>query len=489
MLEYIRNQFILYKNRPEINLPLGWKRFNIRNFQLLVAPELTIYKVKNEYVTYYLIGVAFHVRYPEINEQDILNRFPINYDEFLDEIDYLCGNHIIIRETTDAVILMNDNAAAMKAFYLLNETGSAEAVASDPATLKLFYELKIDRSKEALEFYNSDFFKKNKIRLGDKTQFKNVYQVLPNHYLNISESKIYRFFPRSPKQELSIEESISNVQFYTQNVIKAASRKYNLKCGLTAGWDSRLVLASTKNEQKEVSYYTFRGSRQKKQQKDIEIATRISENLGLTYEVIDASNPPTDIEIKKISENYSIIPLSKFKIVCNGFESFDKEKDIALLGVISEIAKNYYESVNVKDGDSLARAAHFERFQYVVEHQQKKFDELKPICDKYGYDLRDIAHWEQDITNFAAQGIQYNSYALRTISPFNSREIIKTLLATPRNLRDKHRHSYYKKYLGVVWPELNSFPINPTLKKRLIVFTKKIGLYGLYKYIAVRIVG
>jgi len=480
-MQPIRNQYVFSRNGLNISLPEGWKIRGIAGYLLAVAPDLPLHTYQGEQVSYFLIGLAFHIEYPSLNEKEILNRFPEEFNAFLNAIDFLSGNFVIIRKAKDSVEILNDNSASLKAFYLLDNTGFVDAVASDPALLKELYTLEEDNSPEAQYFYNSSFFKKNQIRLGDRTQFRNVFQVLPNHFLDIASAKSIRFFPREKKEESSLNESIDKTNYYLTSVIDAASRRYNLKCGLTAGWDSRMVLAATKHKKHEVLYYTFYSSNKMEQNKDIEIARKIAETLNLHYKLIDTNFQQENSQNQDLYQNYCLMHPHKPRLIANGFSQFDNKNDLALLGVISEIAKNYYESVVVKDGETLTKASHFELCDYVINYQQKKYEELKPLCDKYGYNLKDIAHWEQDIANFAAQGIQYNSFALRTFSPFNSREIIKTILATPRKYRDKHCHKFYSNYLKKYWPELLDFPVNPTLKMKMIVFTKKVKLYDIYK--------
>lgn len=481
MMQPIKNQYILANDGLNISLPDGWKSRRVAGYNLAVAPDLPLHTYQGEEVSYFLIGVAFHIELPALNENEMLSRLPKEFNAFLNAIDFLSGNFVIIRKSKDSIEILNDNSASLKAFYLLDDSGFVRAVASDPALLSEFFALEEDDSPEARYFYNSVFFTKNQIRLGDRTQFTNVFQILPNHFLDIASAQSIRFFPREKKDDLSLNESIDKTNYYLTNVIEAASRRYNLKCGLTAGWDSRMVLAATKQKKHEVLYYTFYSSNKTEQNKDIEIARTIADNLNLSYKLIDTSVQQVNIQKQELDKNYCLMHSHKPRLIANGFSRFDKGQDLALLGVISEIVKNYYESVIVKDGKTLAKASHFELCDYVINYQQKKYEELKPLCDKYGYNLKDIAHWEQDIANFAAQGIQYNSFALRTFSPFNSREIIKTILATPRKYRDKHCHKFYSNYLKKYWPELLEFPINPTLKKKMIVFTKKVKLYNIYK--------
>lgn len=487
-MDNIRNQYVLLRKEiKEINKPENWKEEEFNDFRLFVSPELLINKHEANNASYIILGFAFNVLDSSYEMKDIIRNIPDNYEDFIKYVDILCGNFIIFREDNSSLTVLNDAGGALKIFYYYTDKKILSA-ATDPALIKRFFPLQSDNSIDAQEFYNSQSFLKTKIRLGNKTEFVNVFQLLPNHLLNFTTAQTIRYFPQEPLEKLSADTSIEKVHFYLSNVIDAAIEKYDLKCGLTAGWDSRMVLASTMKHKNKIAYYTFKRTGKNNENIDITVAKQIANKLGLKYQVIPINNKIPDDQLNQIEDNYSLIPKQKFSLITNGFSKFNSENSIALIGVISEIAKNYYEAVKICDGITLSKAAHFDPINYVVAYQQKKYDDLKPLCEKYQYDLRDLAHWEQDITNFAAQGIQYNSFVIKTLSPFNSRLIIKTLLAAPRKMRDKHIHQYYKKYLKKYHPELSSYPVNPTLKKKMIVLGKKARIYGIYKNIMQKLI-
>ena len=132
---------------------------------------------------------------------------------FLDYIDYLCGSYIIFHEQDGKLDVINDAGAVMKFFYALKEKAVIGA-ASDPKLLQEFVELNLDESPEARAFYTHPFFKKKMIRLGNKTMYEEVYQLVPNHLIHVSEASIERIFPRSPKIDLLVEESIQKLKIY-----------------------------------------------------------------------------------------------------------------------------------------------------------------------------------------------------------------------------------------------------------------------------------
>lgn len=471
------NQYLIARNDLEFPFP-EWNQMPLDKYSLHTAPNLKTYS--NDRIT--LLGFAVHVLHPEWDEEDILRSFPESEDEILKYIDHLCGIHLIIIDGK----LYNDAAGVMKMFkYSVN--GQLIAVSSDPKLLNEVSHLKKDSSQEANTFYNSDFFRKSCIRLGNLTQYENVEQVLPNHLLDLHQCKTKRYFPRVNKVDLSTDLALKNAHHYFSNVIQALDRKYKIKCSMTAGWDSRMVISMTKGIHDHVEYYTFMLPFFNTKHEDVKIPTKISASLKLDHKFISKDVKLDAYSLHALKSSYALMEYEHIDTYFGGFPKFRSDENVLLLGTVSEICKNYYDNVDISDGESFAKAAHFPVLPYTTSYFESKLSELKALEDQFGYDLRDLAHWEQDITNFAAKRTQYLYSFVRAFSPFNARIIITNILSVPRELRDKQQHEFYSLYLKKFYPELLQFPVNPSLKQKLIRLGKKVGIYGAYKKLSTQL--
>jgi hypothetical protein len=474
------NQYLITNQDVPFSMK-EWKAVKMGNKILQHSPNLSIFS--NEQVI--LLGFAIHVLHPNWNEEDILKAFPTTEPEQLDFMDHLCGIHLIIIKRGNQTHLYNDAAGVMKMF-VLQDTNS-HVVGSDPKLIGEVAELIPDISKEAQDFYSSDFFQKSCIRLGEQTEFTNVKQVLPNHSLNLDSMEVDRYFPRTVKETHTIEEALNNTQKYFTNTLSAANRKYNLKCSMTAGWDSRMVLAMTKDLHQDIEYYTFMLPFFNDKHEDVKIPTKMASTLGLKHNFVPKNITLDQDSLAAVKSSFELMKYERIDTYFGGFPKYLGAENALLLGTVSEICKNYYDDVNLSDGASFAKAAHFPVLPYTVKHFEQKLTELKELENQYGYDLRDIAHWEQDITNFAAKRTQYLYSFVRAFSPFNSRIVIRTILSVPREMRDKQQHEFYRLYLKKFYPELLQFPVNPSLKQQFIRLGKKIGVYGIYKKLSTQI--
>lgn len=479
------NQYLISKK--EMACPIdGWHTVSLGKNKLFHSPHLNLYKTNNNGVSIFLLGFAIHVLHPDWNEQEIVEAFPDEQNALLDYLDHLCGIHLIIVQKEGMTRLYNDAAGVMKMFYL-RENGEISAIASDPKVLETSFTLTRDSREEVKAFYHSDFFLNTGIRLGSQTQFTNVEQVLPNHTISLENGQIIRYFPRQQKDVITIEEALDNTHHYFSNVISAAHRRFTIKCSMTAGWDSRMVLAMTKEYHKDIQYYTFMLPSFSPNHEDVKIPKRMSRALGLNHEFSSKAIQLDETSLKNLKNSFTLLETENIDTYLGGFAKYAEENNALLVGTVSEICKNYYDNVTINDGASFAKAAHFPVVPYTIAYFEKKLTELKEIQEKFNYDLRDIAHWEQDITNFAAKRTLYLFSFVRAFSPFNARIILKTILSVPREMRDKQQHEFYRQYLERFYPELLNFPVNPSLKQQLIRLGKKMGIYSAYKKLSTQL--
>ena len=68
-----------------------------------------------------------------------------------------------------------------------------------------------------------------------------------------------------------------------------------------------------------------------------------------------------------------------------------------------------------------------------------------------------------------------------TFSPFNSRELLISLLGLPKKYRRKENPVVYKKIIEHLWPDVLQVPINPGPKKIAIRITQYLGIFPLFR--------
>ena len=476
-----RNQYILTNKAIKVTEDIN--QLSIANFSLHFGKDIEHYTIQkgNKQIT--LLGYVFHCYNNKIEQELITNLFELNEQALLDELDCWCG-HFVVFIAGETFQVYNDACASFKVFY--GENDGYKSIGSDPKILTRFLNFKEDKRPEKLKFYQSDYFLKNKIRAGNETKFAKLFQLTANQHLNIGDLESRRNFPRRKRIEISEQEACGKLMPIFNNLILNINKRYNIYTSVTAGFDSRVSMAATKKYSKEITYYTFKFPNKAEDYIDYRIPKQITSKLNLKYILKPLINKLPEIEKEKILSSYTTPRLKAFLQYFEEFPKNEKE-NILMTGGVSEVAKNYLENVPISTGKHIVRAIHFPDNAYLFNYYQSWLDKNQLTINSFDYNLLDIVHWEQDITSFAGQNMHYAHQYTKIISIFNCTKVLEIMLAVNTEKRDAKDPKFYKYLVNEMWPELNEFPYNPSLKEQLIRLFKKIRLYKIYKFLLVRL--
>ncbi len=475
-LKVFKNQYIL--TDKHINQPSLCNSFKISNYNLVTSQEIQVFISDNKIIT--LIGFSFHC-YNSKKEQEIVNHLStLENEELLSEIDNLCGHFVIISNRIQLKIY-TDACSSLKVFYAKSNKNTF--IGSDPKTLCQFHNFTFDNNKERNTFYQSKYFLNNSTKVGHHTRYKNIYQLVSNHYLSVNNLKSERIFPRNKREELSMMDVSEKLIPIFKNILNQIEERHTIYSSITAGYDSRLLMSATKKFSEKIKYYTFKLPDKAENLTDYILPKKICSDLNLDYSSVKIDNLKKD-KIKEIQSLYDLPKLRPFQQYRNIFPK-NKKPNILLVGFVSEVAKNYLEKVKVRNGKDVVRAVHSPDNKYLESYYQNWLDRNQQQIKKFGYEILDFIHWEQDITNFAGQNTYYAHHYVNLFSIFNSREILKIMLAVKPKLRDGKNTILFKYLIEKMWPELLNYPFNPTKKDKFILFMKKIKIYSIYKFLQI----
>ena len=474
-----RNQYLLTNKRiPKQN---NINQINIHKFILYYGKDIECHTVKKEKIQITVLGYFFHC-YNNLSEQELIRKLTtLDEEALLDEVDCWCGHFILIVAKKN-IKIYNDACASFKVFY--GKEDDRKIIGSDPKIIREFFDFKEDNSHEKLVFYKSKFFNKNRTKIGHDTRFKNLYQLVSNHCLNVEENTTERIFPRKKREEVLKKSAGKKLISIFKHLTLLIEKRYTVYASLTAGYDSRLVMAATKEVSKKVEYYTFKIAKQDESYIDYTLPKKITSDLNLNYSFIHIKELPENIK-ETILSSYDLPLLREFEQYRNIFPK-NKKQNILLVGYVNEVAKNYLESVNVRNGKDIVRAIHFPDNKYLERYYQKWFNKNQKVITDFNYEILDFIHWEQDITNFAGQNIYYANHYVRLFSIVNSREILRIMLSTAKEERDGKSPKLFEYLIKNMWKELLIYPFNPTLKEKGILLMKRIKVYPFYKYLQLR---
>lgn len=291
-----------------------------------------------------------------------------------------------------------------------------------------------------------------------------VNWLLPNHYLDLS---LWRPTRHWPKSDIAFDESgqeiREKVEFVAERVgrsVKAVVQAGQVRMSLTAGRDSRVLLACARDLISEIEFVTdIHGDR--RGSTDLQVARRIAKIAGLRHHVIRRQSV-TDFD------------LLKFLYRTGGVGAFDGRSQESLgagpaadaaiphvagnggeMNRTSAFAPSLDESKPLDTAGLLAVKGQ-PVWEEIVERGSRWFDEL-PVTHPYSiWDLRVLELHMGGWGGFVPYG--HADMAKFIFMPFADRKAIEALMSLP---------VAYRKRSGVVediirsrWPELLDIPFN-----------------------------
>jgi hypothetical protein len=243
--------------------------------------------------------------------------------------------------------------------------------------------------------------------------------------------------------------------------MRAASNRSQLALGLTAGWDSRVLLAAARDNTDSMTFYTERSAQMAKDHNDVVIPGKLARRLGLNHVEILVPDSATDEFIKQFNA-HSWRPHPKFAAGAQAdFEQF-RQSCVAVVGNISEVARLPYRNQQPKeplDGSVLAQLVGMGGQEYA----NLALEEWLPAeSDLAGYKVLDLFYWEQRVGRWLAGSfIEYDFTWKDLFAPFNIRSLICDLLACEEQYRSLAAPHLYLEMMESLWPEVLQEPINP----------------------------
>ena len=102
---------------------------------------------------------------------------------------------------------------------------------------------------KAVEFINSFEFSNKKEHNWpfESSPYKEIKHMLPNHWINLETGICKRYWPDKALPALPLDEAVKRISADLRGLMKSAANRFDLVLAVTSGWDSRVVLASSKD--------------------------------------------------------------------------------------------------------------------------------------------------------------------------------------------------------------------------------------------------
>lgn len=476
-----RRQFLI--SETECNSLNGWQKGSIGSYHIYVHPDTAINILENStnHSQIALIGFIINPHAPLESNLDILKQLceNVSIESITKKLYHYTGRFVLIVKKNNDYSIFHDPCGLRSVFYTQFE--NKLYAASQPLLFKSVISLiEGDRYYK----YNKSKYKKidneHWIPCGCSL-FENVYQLVPNHYLDCKAFKQNRFWPNQKISQISLDEAVVKASKILKNTMIAYNTRFKLALPLTAGFDSRTILSACKEIANDVFFYTLQYRGLNLDSGDLKVPRNLLSRLGYPHHIIDCRKP-TDKNFAEVYEkNSDMSHLNDWGNFAYGMQNALPDERVVIKGNCTEIARCfYYKSGTHPAVESVENifnlVSGIEKVDFAKDELSKWFIEIKKVEADFGYDIFDMFYWEQRLGSWQAQNQLEWDIVQDAATPFNNRELIDITLFVDVKYRHKPDYLLYKKMMNYMWKETLAEPLNP-----VPFYHKLLVLYDILK--------
>jgi hypothetical protein len=454
------------------------------SFYLYVHPDLNLSIAKSGGKNIILLGYILDYQNHLKSNQDIIEEIIKNVSSFeslTKAIKNYAGQYVIIFYDDINFIIFHDPLGLREIYYCV--VPNKIICGSQPNIIVNYSEPEISptNDKKKINFYKNDMPKVRAGRLwvGDETYYDEINHLLPNHYLDINKMQSFRYWPNEKIKRRELGEVVDIASNFLSGILKAAYNRYELMMAVTAGNDTRTLLAASRDLSDKIYYFINKHIYMDDNHPDIKIPSAIFNKLNIPFHIHVADSSVPESFKKIFFSNVFFASEQYLPVIYNVYYKFHSTK-LNVLGV-GEIGRNFFGTPPRKiNGYFLARALKYKNSLYAVEKLQRWLDEAKHFSDLYNVDIMTLLLWEQLLGNWGVVADSESDIAIEHFDPFNSHYLYEILLSVDKKIASK---KLFREIIKKLWPELLEFPINPPRNIYLYIRNqlKKIGVFELIR--------
>lgn len=445
----------------------SWNRMRISGeLHLAAHPDLPVCRAERYGKSVTLLGYIVDPRHPLRSDDAVLRGLLERLgtaDTFFPHTYELGGRWILLVDDGREMRLFSDAVGFRQIFYSDRHLAGELWCASQPGLIADI--LKLEPDREAMEFICS-FARKEKEYWwpGDTSPYREVLHLLPNHFLDLKTGTAGRFWPAGSTGTLSLEEAVPMIGELLSGLIQGAAHRFDLALSLTAGRDTRLLLASLKEMSRSVFYFTLMYWDLKRKSPDIRIPSLLLRRLGLKHSIIKCP-PAMDEEFGSIYRRNVTTAREAYGAIAQGlYRSYPQER-VCVKGNAVGIAKSIYTYMLPPErrgkevtAATLAGLTGMGDSAFALRALEKW---IRGAEERYNINLLDLFKWENREGNWQAMSQLEWDMVQEVFVPYNCRALLAGMLSVDEKYRKPPGYALQEKLIARFWPELLQEPINP----------------------------
>lgn len=454
-----RRQFIL--GPTAVTRLASWRTIDVGGgLCLTVHPDLEVEHAVQGDKSITLLGYAIDPLVPEANNLEVIRTLLDQletYERLFQATDRFGGRWVLVVNDGSRVITFTDAAGMRQVFYTRGLSSDQIWCGSQPGLLAEALSLSIDA--DATAFVRTDGYLNKPWRWfpGDSTPYKEVKALLPNHYLDLGSGRVHRYWPREDLIPMSFNEAREASLKLLRGLMDGAHRRFKMSVAMTAGWDSRLVLAATRNMAIDTFYFTGIFPDMTAEHMDASAPSRLLASLGLKNNLIHCPSKVDD-GLKRVFECNVSEAHREYTPIAQAMLEGCPPDTICTKGDVAEIVKCYHR---LEDGseitaNALAKLTQMDPHPFVLN----AFNEWLADARPRNVHLLDLFCWEQSIGRLEAMFEAEFDLVHDSFSPLNCREFLTNALRLDEKYRCGPSFLLFRALIEEMWPDALNEPIN-----------------------------
>lgn len=462
--------------RQALPIESGTRHIRFLDYNLYYGADLDVTCVQKDGMGLLLIGYILDPYNPKDSDTDILERIADKLQKGWDitqASNEFGGRWALVVWQSGQISVFHDACGLRQVFYYADS--EALAFASQARLLAQVFSLKTEDS--ATDYINqAQKLDKEYSWPVSASTYKDVKRLLPNHY--IKNNRSVRFWPERKKTAISAEEASKKCATIIKGLLNAANERFTLAVTLTAGLDTRLVLAGCADILYDVSVVTLFNENDREFSDDIAIPRQICKALGIKHHAIKCRSQMSE-DFECLFRQHSEEGHPYWGTLYEAVGSSDYADHLWVKGSCCEAARNPFGLIENRrvTAKLLCELFDIPATAFALGSVDQWLNDARRLCDELCYNLMDLFYWEHRMGSW--QGMCQNEADIiqETFTPFNIRELLELLLMTDEAYRVAPEYRLFRMIIKRLLPTLLDYPINPKrntgLKRKALTYIKK----------------
>lgn len=374
--------------------------------------------------------------------------------DLIKNADRLAGRYVIFFHDGFNIYALTDATGTVQVNYYFND--GEVVVSSNVQLIGDLFNLSISKYSQSIKEQAA----LTQALPNDITMFDEIKCLLPNHYLSLKDKNSIRFWPCGVKLDtLSVDIVAERTITIVKTIINEYAKYFRFALPLTGGIDSRLILSFLHPYKDDLKVFTFNHPWFTTNTPDVFVPTKICEDLGLDYQLINdiTANKDQEEHYRKMIGSYydtSALNWGNTYINSNLADRVSFSSDI-----VDQIGKSLLGHFLP---EPLATTGYLVTKTHNYSSQNRR--EIKAwrqnvVKERGNISIYDLFAWEHRCGRWGVQSTLVLDQMMTSLNCFNCRELILEWLCVPRKKRTERK--IHTVIMANNWPKLIEYPVNP----------------------------